>query len=410
MSFDLSNAANILKVHYLPPIREQLNNATVLLKRIQRDDAIPVGGKTFTMPLHTGRNFSSGSGRADGGTLPTAGQQGYSVAVVPNAYTYAGIKVTGPAIKAARSDAYAFVRAVESEIKGAMKDFKKAMNRQLLSDGRDALAFWTATDTTSGTNVDDSRGNAFVHLPTGQTATCDLIDTDNTTVNGNGIVVTLGAAAATNYAITWTGTVSAGDDGDYLVLDNTLGYQMMGISGIISDTDPPLLSGGLHGLAVATETWWKSQEVDGDSAGTNQALTFERLQLPITRIALNSDFDESDVKFILTSYGVRDKYVSLCRDDRRHVNTMTLDGGFKAVDFNGIPIICDPQAPKNTVFYIVPEVLRIMRSSDFDWMDSDGAILSRVSGEDAYTATLVHYGNLACTARNGLGRLNDVTE
>ena len=50
MAFDLSNASNILKVHYLPPIREQLNNATILLKRLQRDDAVPVGGKTFTVP------------------------------------------------------------------------------------------------------------------------------------------------------------------------------------------------------------------------------------------------------------------------------------------------------------------------------------------------------------------------
>jgi len=411
MAFDLSNASNILKVHYLPPIREQLNNATILLKRIQRDDAVPVGGKTFTVPLHTSRNITAGSGRADGGTLPTASQQGYSIAVVPNSYLYGRIQVTGPAVAAARSDAYAFVRAVESEIKGCMKDFKKSMNRQLLSDGRDALAFWTGADDTSGTNVDDSRGNAFVHLPAGQTVTCDLIDaSDNSTVLGNAIVVTLGAAAATNYAITWTGSVSGSADADYLVLDDTLGNQMMGIGGIIDDGNPPLLAGGLHGLAVASNTWWESQVIDGDTPGTNQALTFPRLQLPLDRIAINSDFDENDVKFLLTSYGVRGKYVDICRDDRRHVNTMTLDGGFKAVDFNGIPIVPDPQAPKNTIFYVVPEVLRIMRSSDFDWMQKDGAVLSRVSNQDAYEATLLHYGNLACTARNALGRLNDVTE
>ena len=300
----------------------------------------------------------------------TASQQGYGVAVVPNAYLYGRVKVTGPAVAAARSDAYAFVRAVESEIKGCMRDFKKTMNRQLLSDGRDALAFWTGADDSSGTNVDDSRGNAFVHLPTGQTITCDLIATaDNSTKRGDSIVVTLGAAAATNYAITWTGTVTGSADADYLVMEDTLGYQMMGISGIFSDTNPPLLSGGLHGLAVATETWWKAQEIDGDTPGTNQALTFARLQLPLDRIAINSDFDENDVKFLLTSYGVRSKYVDLCRDDRRHVNTMTLDGGFKAVDFNGLPIVPDPQAPKNTIFYVVPEVLRIMRSSDFDWIN-----------------------------------------
>ena len=37
MAFDLSAASNVLKVRYLGPIREQLNNATILLKRIQRE-------------------------------------------------------------------------------------------------------------------------------------------------------------------------------------------------------------------------------------------------------------------------------------------------------------------------------------------------------------------------------------
>jgi hypothetical protein len=37
MSFDLSAAANILKVRYIGPIREQLNNATIFLKRLERE-------------------------------------------------------------------------------------------------------------------------------------------------------------------------------------------------------------------------------------------------------------------------------------------------------------------------------------------------------------------------------------
>lgn len=87
MAFDLSAADNVLKVRYLGPIREQMNNATILLKRLQRESGyVDVSGKSFTVPLHTSRNTSAGLGRADGGALPTAGQQGYSVAVIPNAY------------------------------------------------------------------------------------------------------------------------------------------------------------------------------------------------------------------------------------------------------------------------------------------------------------------------------------
>jgi len=410
MAFDLSAAANILKVRYLGPIRDQLNNSTILLKRIQREGGyVDVSGKQFTIPLHTSRNVSAGSGRADGGALPTAGQQGYEVAVVPNAYQYGRIQVSGPTIRAARDNAGAFVTAIEGEIRGLTRDQQRAVNRQLLGDGTDALAFWTGADDASGVTIDDGQGNAFVHLPSAGTITCDLIDaTDNATVLGNDIVCTLGAKAATNYAMTFTGTVSGSADTDYLVLANTLGYQMMGIEGIIDDGNPPLLSGGLEGLAVASHPWWKAQ-IFGNS-GTKRDLTLALMQDPLSSIAMNSDYSEKDVEFMLCNYPIRDKYVSLLVADKRFVNTMTLDGGFKAVEFNGTPLVPDPQCRRGSIYYIVPDTLKLYRTSDFDWMDKDGQTLSRVSGYDAYEAVLFSYMNLGVTARNANGKLEDLND
>lgn len=84
---DLTTADKILKVLYLPPIRELLNNATVLLSQIEKDTSTQiVGGKSFTIPLHQSRNEAAGVGRAESGTLPTAAQQGYNQAIVPNKY------------------------------------------------------------------------------------------------------------------------------------------------------------------------------------------------------------------------------------------------------------------------------------------------------------------------------------
>ena len=410
MAFDLSNASNVLKTRYIGPIREQLNNATILMSRLAKETGfVDVSGKSFTVPLHTSRNVNAGSGRADGGTLPTVSQQGYDVAVIPNKYTYTTIQVTGPAIAAAKDNVGSFVRAVDSEIQGAVRDMKRSFNRQMHSDGTDALAFWTTADDTSGTSVDDNRGNAFVHLPTGKTITCDLIDaSDNSTKLGDSIVVTLGAKSSTSYAITWTGSVSGSADGDYLVMEDTLGNQLMGLAGIVSTANPTLLSGGLHGLDVASKTFWVSQVFN--NSGTNRSLTLELMQQPLDAIATNSDFTEQDVEFLLTSYGVRAQYISLLVSEKRFVNTMELDGGFKAVDFNGIPLVVDPQAKKNRIYYVVPEVLKIFRTSDFTWMEQDGAVLSRVSGQDAYTATLFHYGDMGCVCRNALGLLDDITE
>lgn len=89
---------------------------------------------------------------------------------------------------------------------------------------------------------------------------------------------------------------------------------------------------------------------------------------------------------------------------------MKLDGGFTGVSFNGKPWVTDSQCKRNTVYYIVPETLKIFRSSDFDWMDMDGAVLSRVAGEDAYEAILFHYGDLGCITRNGNAILKDISD
>lgn len=408
----LSAFSNAMKTRYLGPIREELNTSTVLLSRIARkDDAINVSGQTFTIPLHTGRNVFAGSGRADGGTLPQVGLQSYSVAVVPNAYVYTRIKVTGPTIRASRDTAGAFTTAVESEIRGGLKDTKRAVNRQLNSDGTDALAFWTGADDISGVTVDDGRGHAFTHLPVGSAVTCDLIDaSDNATKLGDSIVVTQGAKAAANYAATFTGSVSGSADGDYLVLEDTLGKQLMGIAGIIDNANPPLLSGGLEGIDVSSgNSWWTAQVNDGGGT-TDRALTLDLMQDPLDQIGMNSDADDKDVEFLLGNYPVRAKYLGLLRDEKRFVNTMTLDGGWSGLAYNDKPFIVDPQAKRGTIFYVNPSSLVILRTSDFDWADQDGSVLCRVVNEDAYDAFLYAYMNLATTARNQNGVLKYITE
>jgi hypothetical protein len=413
MAFNLTNAANILKVRYLDPIREQLNGATILLDKIGRDDLM-ISGKSWTIPLHASRNTSAGTGVSDGGAMPTAGQQGYDVSVVPNCYIYGRIQITGPTIQAARDNAGAFVRAVESEVNGLVRDMKKSVNRQLHSNGTDALCYWTGADDTSGTNVDDNQGNGFTHLPTSGTVVVDVIDaTDNVTELASDMTITPGAITSTCQAITWAiTTASSGTaDGDYAVPAGTLGYQLMGIDGLIHNTNagtPVTSTAGLQSMSVATYPYWKAQ-VYGNS-GTKRDLTLALMQAPLSAIATNSDYTEADVAFLLGNYGLRDKYVSLLVAEKRFVNTMRLDGGWSGVEFNGIPLVADPQCKRSTLYYIVPETMKILRTSDFNWMERDGAMLSRVVGYDTYDAVLYHYGNLAVFTRNGNGRLNDITD
>lgn len=406
--------AAALKVFYLDGQNDQLNRSSVLYNKLAKPAKLDVTGKSYTYLLRTSKNKASGIGFAEGAAFPAAGNQGWTNCIVPNKYIGSAIEITGPAVRAAKGNLGSFVNGVKSEVDGITSDTIQAINRQLNSDGTDALASWVATDDTSGTIVDDGAGNAFVLLDNGVTQ-CDLVAiSDNATLHGTNIAVTKGAEAATNFAITWTGTVASSAAGDYLIPTGTLGKQLMGIRGIISATDPPLLSGGLQGLTVAANPYWSAQVFA--AAGVKRDLSLPLMQSPLTKVGINSAFTEADIKFMLSNGPVKDKYIALCVADKRHVNEMELDGGQTAVSFNNKPLIVDPMCRRNTIYYINPKTIDLLTSSDgLQWADFlDGEQFRLKVGSsgysDAYQAFLVFYGEMATKSRNGSAVLNDISE
>lgn len=173
--FDYATAATpILKEVYLPQLQELLNNATPLLKMLEKE-VVPVEGGNFVIAIHRGRNGAAAVGRAEDATLRTAETQAYVRAIVPVKQLYSRIRVSGKAIAATRSSKGSFVRAIESEMKGTMTDTKRELNRQLNGDGTGALAYWTTADNSTPVDVDDNLGNNNTHLPS-NAVNCDLVD------------------------------------------------------------------------------------------------------------------------------------------------------------------------------------------------------------------------------------------
>ena len=409
MAFDYTAATPILKEVYLPALQEMLNNATPLLKAIEKD-ITPVEGGNFVVAIHRVRNNAAAIGKAEGATLPTAGQQGFVRAIVPVKQLYSRINVSGKAIAATKSNKGAFLKALESEMKYVMTDTKRGINRQLNGDGTGALAYWTSADDSTPEDVDDGLGNGTTQLPTGA-LTSDLIDaSDNSTVLGNSIVVTRGAVSTASTSVSWTGTVSGSADGDYLVLEDTLGNEMTGLQAIISDANPILLTGGLHGLPVATYPDWKAIVLGSDSS--KQDLSFTLIQQLVSRIITESNIDESDLKMFHVHPAMRDTYVKLCQDERVFYNVMKLDGGWEAVTYNGKPLVADVQCRRNAIYAITPSSLSLAQMAPLDFMDKDGSVFYRISGGDvdAYGATAFVYQELMCKARNQNGALLGINE
>ena len=60
------------------------------------------------------------------------------------------------------------------------------------------------------------------------------------------------------------------------------------------------------------------------------------------------------------------------------------------------------------IYFLTTADLYIYRMSDYEWMNLDGAILSRISGYDAYEAVLFRYAELGTGRRNSHGVLCDI--
>jgi len=87
MSQTRATANAVLKDFYLPAVRNVLNSEVFLLSQFEINSE-DVEGREAVLSINTGRNHGVGA-RAEGGTLPAAGRQGYTSQRVPLFYNTA---------------------------------------------------------------------------------------------------------------------------------------------------------------------------------------------------------------------------------------------------------------------------------------------------------------------------------
>jgi hypothetical protein len=400
MAQTLTNFDEALKIDYLPVVREQLESATVLLNKVQRNER-DVSGKQWQTVAHYQRNSGIGAGTET--ALPTAGNQAY---LNPNGvvkYNRGRIQVSGPTIAASRNDTGAIVRALDSEIKGVTRDLKKDINYQLHNDGTGTRAVINGDPGTGTTLTLDAPGTNYFF----EGMLIDILDpaTGALTTSGNDLTVStvdssteVTLSAAINADVADNDIVSRANATDEALTS----YEMMGLKGIVDDNT---YVNTLHGLARGTYAWWKCSTFTNDSnSGTLRDLTLPLIQAGFSAVEKNG----GSVKMVIGDHDMRDAYAALVVADKRYVNTMDLDGGFKGLEINGVPLVADVDCMPNTLFFIDTDHLQIMQMNSWSWMDKDGAVLSRVSGSDAYEAVLYWYADFVTDRPRAHSFLRDV--
>lgn len=390
MPATLSTIQDALKIDYLPEIKEQVNNgANYFIKKLkEKAEKINGDGKNFYIPHHFGRNAGVGAG-TEMGDLPDAGQQGYKGSTGNVAFIHGRLQVSNATIQASKRDETSYIRALESEVKGLTTDLQNYMRRVTMGDGSGKLASFKANTSTTTLEVDDVR-TFFV----GQII--DIYTLPSTSVAAARTVTDVDYDAKT---ITISGSAVTTAAGDIAVTKGALNLEPMGLAGIISKTKT------LQTLDPATYGWWKATVMN--NGGTNRAISDSLVRSLLDRIDVVSG---KKVEWLVSSHGIRASYESYLGTLKRYVNPMELEGGYKAIEFDGLPLLVDRYMPSQKLWAGNWDDLGWYYTSELDFMDEDGSIFSRVANKPAYEATAFEYGTMVCHARNAFGELGDINE
>lgn len=416
MAQNTTAADAALQNYYLPVLREQINQRALLLfgytpaeleagmghanavngetinyRGILRDaDAFEFAGRQWFFASHTARN-ESGTATSEGGNIPIAGQQGYEDFSDTIKHFYKQIEITGYAMEVSERSVGAYLKLLEGETEGAINDARHSLNREGYGDGTGNLTGITAdgANTITVSSVHYLRVGMYIDIVHSGTDAVLATRRKITAINQGTLVVT------------YDGADVAATPGTHVVcITGNWKKEITGLKKIVDSTTFPTLH-NVNGSTAGNE-YWQGKIYAGGSA------TFDEDQGQQVLDAVATEGYETEI--IITTRGIRRRYVNTLKAQKRFNDGMAgvLHGGFKTIDFNGVPLTIDDACPKGYMWFLRPSdfLWFWLGNNDFRWLQRDGKILRMVTGagpngedQDAWRATLYRFHDLATTRR-----------
>ena len=394
----LQTADNALKEVYLGVVSEQLNTSiNPLLAKINQTTS-DVWGKEIRKLAPYGINGGIGAGDEDG-SLPTAAGNTYAQFVLELKNLYGKIELSDKAIRASQNSAGSFVNLLNAEMEGLIKASSFNFGRMLYGDGTGSLGTIVSNQTNSITldhiaNVVEGMVIDIVNLATGEVLTNGR---RITSINRATKTVTLTGAEMTANAYQSSGTVK------YVAcVQGSYGKEITGL-GAIFKTD-----GSLYGLARNAYSWMTPYIEDISSSSVTQDITDITIQKAIDTLEETAG---SQVDFIVCSAGVKRNYQEYFNTYRRNIDVLELNGGYKAMSYNGIPLVSDRFAKPNTMYLLNTKEFNLHQLCDWQWLEGeDGRVIKQNQNKPTYSATLVKYADIICNLPSGQAMITGITE
>ena len=379
----LTTAESALKDAYLNAVTNQLNtNANPLLAKIKQSSA-DVFGKDIIKMAPVGLNGGVGAGD-EVEALPASKSTRYAQFKTTLKNLYGQISISDKAIRASQSNSGAFVDLLNAEMEGLLTASKFNLGRMLYGDGSGALA--TVTNVTDKTIT----FNSVKNLAEG--VCIDFYAGDAIVIKGLR-VVSVNRNAKTVIVDTIPTGVKA-DDVAYV--QGSKGYEITGLGAIFGQGET------LYGLNRANNQW-----LNPYISTTATEISDTLLQTAVDYLAENS---ASNIDIITCGAGVRRAYMEYLSAYRRNIDVMNLAGGYKAISFNGIPVVADRFVEDSELYMLDTSKFTLHQLCDWEWIEGEGGnILHQTPGHPTYTATLVKYADLICDQPNGQAKFTNLS-
>ena len=383
---DLSTLGALLKDTYMGPVAEQLNNEVLLLQRLESRDQ-EIFGKQVITPIHIGRSGGIGA-RGESKQLPSPGNQRYDKAIYDLKYLYGRVRVTGPSMAKTRSEAGAFLQALKSELDGIRADLRKDVARQIYGDGDGKIATCA-----SGTSTITLGARGAEAIRKGQLYIGMVVDVGTAAdPDAKAAATTITAVNVATPSITVSPAASAVAGTDFVFRAGSVD----GVTGTVYEIDNALgklvsVTAGatVGGINSTTVTEWDNQRT------ASAALSFDSMQQAWNQLRIAG----ADPSLVITSFGGQRIFKNLFDSKIQYTEPLSLRGGFKSLEFMGMPLVADVDAPFGRVYFLDEKFLKVFSNRDWHFLDEDGDVLKWRTDYDEWEAVLARYMNLGITGR-----------
>ena len=379
----LASAENALKSVYLGTVTELLNTKTnPLLSKIEQTSS-DVWGKEIRKAASYGINGGVGAGDEDG-DLPTPKSTNYVQFVTTLKNLYGQIEISDKAIRASADGKGAFTDLLNNELQGLLDASKFNLGRMLYGDGTGLLC--NVTEVTGGSVKVNHTHNLIEGL---------VVDVYNGagSMIGTARVTFVDRGASTVKLDTTVSGIAAGCK---LYVQKSKDKEITGLGAIFAET------GTLYGVSRDTHPFLKPYKKD--AVGNIDEIV---LQEAIDRLEMTAG---STVDFIAASQTAKYAYQEYMSQYKRNIDIMELNGGFKTLSYNGIPLVYDRFVPDGGMYLLNTKAFKLHQLCDWRYLETEnGKILRQTQGKPTYTATLVKYCDLICDKPNGQAYLGGIT-